>query len=196
MYEFLGVEGFERRFGNVYRSIVWDIEVRKQSFHHQDWSFILTSSFWNTKTSLEPLYAACKSIGDEEIVMTNLHFGVRHQWSCVMSADYESYLAAMRDREAGLLLADTKAVFGPSGMWAAIIDNGTVLGEPSSYAIWGGVTAFIDELVNSMGGIKLLREWFIGHLNDPLRRTPISKAVQSDLLADAGWSLADPRAIS
>jgi hypothetical protein len=188
MYEILSTEGFERRYGNVYKSIFRGVEPRRRSFHHQTWSFVLTSNFWNTTSSLQPLFNACRAVGDEEVVMTNLHFGLRHQWSCIFSTDFDSYLAAMRDEAAGLLLADTKAVFSSSGVWGGIIDNGTAIADPS-YAIWGGEMPFIDVLVSSMGGAERLREWFISNLNDPSRRTPIPNGVQSDLLADAGWSL-------
>jgi hypothetical protein len=188
MYESLRADGFERRFGNLYRALLCGGEPRKASFCNLDWRFVLFGSgFFQSQPVFEKFCWASKQVGESELVVTNLSFEPRHRWSCLTSCDYQSYVDGLFAEEHGVLAAATKAMFGTTGKWAAIIDQGEALHALARYVIVSGVPTFIDTLISSQGGADCLREKFRRHLNCPYITPPIPSDVQSSLLADADW---------
>jgi hypothetical protein len=188
MYESLRADGFERRFGNLFRALFCGVEPRKASFCNLDWRFVLFGSgFFQTPLVFEKFCGASKQVGESELVVTSLNFEPRHRWSCLVSCDYQSYVDALFADEHEVLPAATKAMFGTTGKWAAIIDQGEALHALARYAIVGGVPTFIDTLISSQGGTNRLREKFRTHLNCPYITPPIPSDAQSSLLADADW---------
>lgn len=186
MYKSLGVDGFERRFGNLYRVLFCGYEPRKASFRNARWSFVLTyhSFRWN-KPEFETICRAAHGVGDDEVVVTSLQFQPRHRWSCVVTCNYKSHVEAMKDRELVHLMGSTKAMFGPSGKWGAIIDEG--MSPVGGYAIFGGEQAFMDEFILSRGGIERLRNDFLKLLDDPSLKAAVPAEFRASLLSDVGW---------
>jgi len=184
----IGTEGFERRFGNLFTALFSETQPRRASFRNVHWTFVLlTPDALGSRNSFEVLFRAISQVGDIEIVITSLDFLPRHRWSYLISCDYPSYIEALWHEEEGLLMASTKALFGPSGNWAAIVDEGGSLGVLTRYTIVGGEPPFIDSLISSYGGAKQLREKFLRHLSDSHIQPPMSREAQSSLLSDAGW---------
>jgi hypothetical protein len=55
----LGSSRFERRFGDVFRSIFRDTIPRRSSFCHQDWDFVLVAGLFSlSRSDDDPLHVA------------------------------------------------------------------------------------------------------------------------------------------
>lgn len=180
----VGQVAFEGRFGNLYRSLYVDDEPFKASFCHSSWKFVLcTKSFeWNEK-KFQGLCDAVAAVGDSEMVWTNLEFAPRHSVSCVIPLEYRTYVEAMRNDDLGWLYAGRKAIFGLSGLWAGIVDEVTYFA--GGFALFGGTTPFIDELVRTSGGMERMRQDFVTLMDDPTAAVPSD--LRERLLAEVGW---------
>jgi hypothetical protein len=119
------------------------------------------------------------------MVVTSLQFQPLHRWSCVLNCTYEAHLEAHRDPELGILMAGSRAMFGPSGGWAAIIDEG--MSMLTGYAIIGGEQSFMNRLIELRGGEERMRESFLRLLDDPEIGKSITPDFRAALLADVGW---------
>ena len=186
MYTSIGAKGFERRFGTLFKALFCGYEPRRASFRNAHWDFVLLyhSFRWN-ESEFESICRSAHFVGDQEVGETSLQFDPRHRWSCIIDCSYKAHVEAMRDPELGHLMACTKAVFGPSGRWAGVIDEG--MSPIGGYAIFGGEKVFIDELVRGRGGMEKLRKDFLKLLDDPLFATSVSTEFRNSLLSDVGW---------
>lgn len=181
----LGQPAFERRFGNLYRSLYRGDEPFTSSFCNASWQFVLKAkSFEWDPDQFNIICNAVKEAGDAEMVWTNLEFAPPRSITCVLPLRYEAYVAAMRNEELGWLYAGRKAIFGPGGSWAAVVDEVTYFA--GGFALFGGTTRFINELVRLSGGIEKVRHDFVSLLDDPT--VVISPNLRYRLLNEVGWS--------
>jgi hypothetical protein len=187
MYESLTADGFKRGFGNLFNTLFCGTAPRKASFRNEHWTYVLMFlSFLQSKTAFQTFCRAPRRVGDTEMVLTNLDWQTPHYWTCVVSCDFESYVAAMSSIELSWLMTPTTAMFGPSGNWGAILDQGgAYLGVFTKYAVVGGEPQFMEELISSQGGMVMMRERFVRFLFDA--EFPVSGELRTSLLSDVGW---------
>ena len=196
MHSFLGTRGFGSRFGNVFQEVFCGREARRSSFRSGGWQFLLTTNrFLHTPREFQQLCTAVRSVGDDEFAITNITEYLAsnntvfpyHQWACVISSDYESYVAAMESEESGMLMGGINAWLGSSGRWGAIIDRARA--DALNYTMLGGDAEFIQTFAASRGGVTQMREDFLKYLREPgFNGWPqIPSETTAALLADLGW---------
>jgi hypothetical protein len=188
MYTVLDGHEFERRFGDLYRSLYRDVKPYRSSFQSQQWSFLLTTrNFLRDKEKFRAMCGAASFVRETEIIITEVQESPFHRWTVVLPYDYDCYSAALRSPESGALLGTNKAIFGGLGMFAAITDEGQkfILG----YTILGGVKEFVDSWVESIGSIDLIREEFKRSLDLPSSwsKSRMDEGLKARLLSDVGW---------
>src|SRR5262245_5749732 len=75
MYDAIGTEGFERRFGNLFSALFSETQPRRASFRNVHWTFVLlTPDALGSRNSFEVLFRAISQVGDIEIVITSHDF--------------------------------------------------------------------------------------------------------------------------
>jgi hypothetical protein len=188
MYTVLNKTEFERRFGDLYRSLYRSVEPRRSSFRNQEWSFLLTTrNFLRDKEKFHALCKAASVVHEDEMIITEVQANPFHRWSVVIPYDYDSYSTALGSKESGALLGTNKAILGGLGTFAAIMDEGRqfILG----YTIFGGGRKFIDSWVASLGSVDRIREEFKKSLELPHSWSELrmDEDLKAGLLSDVGW---------
>jgi hypothetical protein len=179
---------FEKRFGDLYRSLYRGVEPRRSSFQNQNWSFLLTTrNFLRDKQKFHALRQAASVVQEDEMIITEVQASPFHRWSVVIPYDYDSYSIALGSRESGALLGTNKAILGKLRTFAAIVDEGRqfILG----YTIFGGENEFIDSWVEALGGVDRIREEFKKSLELPSSWSGLQmdEDLKAGLLSDVGW---------
>jgi len=193
MYTALDNTEFERRFGDLYRSLYCGVEPRRASFQNEEWSFLLTTrNFLRDKEKFQALCKAASVVHENEMIITEVQASPFHRWSVVVPYDYDSCSTALSSKESGALLGTNKAILGGLGKFAAIIDEGQqfILG----YTIFGGVKEFVDTWVEALGSIARIREEFEEfskslELPSSWSSLRIDEDLKTGLLSEVGWEL-------
>jgi hypothetical protein len=185
MYEIVREWQFDSKLGKQYRTVFVGCATRKASFQRQDWecALIYKSFAWNSN-EYEGLRQVISSIGDSKMIITSIQSEPPHRWSCVVSTDRESYLKMLDDPHFAFLPAVNKAIFGPSGKWGILVDEGNSTGL--GYAVIGGEPEFMTALVAARGGRLKMKDDFTRLLNDPFFNATAEH--KKSLLADANWA--------
>jgi hypothetical protein len=148
--ELLGSEQFEKRFGNLFRSVYCGIAARRSSFCNTDWkSVLLRTGLHFDKHNFDAISAGALRVSDSQMILSDIDTLPPHQYARVIFCNWESLDSGCHGT---CLYTVNTAVFGSSGHWGAICNP--------EYTVLAGVDNFMSEYLRIAGGEDRIRERF------------------------------------